>query len=239
MLIHTSAALQAHFCIYSAVDAWLKEIEEVLWYCERTYNLEKYKVTKDNLKESNPEYAFIDSVDEEYPEFEYLRDEVLFMLHGIQNIYLDADKKTLYGAGIHLCVDNYRADREAEDGTKLRIVYPEEKDLQKLDKDPVFIVIGGNTLSRGLTIEGLICSYFARNSNQADTLMQMARWFGYRKGVELIQRIWMTSKVQAKFEALAKIDMDMKEEIERFMERGISPAKFGPRIRNIPEIKSF
>lgn len=38
---------------------------------------------------------------------------------------------------------------------------------------------------------------------------------------------------------LAKIDMDMKEEIERFMERGISPALFGPRIRNIPEIKSF
>ena len=82
-------------------------------------------------------------------------------------------------------------------------------------------------------------SYFSRNSNQADTLMQMARWFGYRKGFELLQRIWMTSTVLKKFEALSKIDMDMKEEIERFMERGISPAQFGLRIRNIPEIKNF
>jgi len=49
----------------------------------------------------------------------------------------------------------------------------------------------------------------------------------------------MTESVLKKFEALSKIDMDMKEEIERFMERGISPELFGPRIRNIPEIKSF
>jgi len=239
MLIHTSAALKAHFYIYTAVGKWLENIEEVLWYCEKTYNLEKHKVTKENLEESNPDYAFINDIDENYPDFNSLKDEIISLLSDVHNIYLDQDKNTQYGAGIHLCVDNYRADREAEDGTKLRIVYPDENTLQKLEKDPVFIVIGGNTLSRGLTIEGLICSYFARNSNQADTLMQMARWFGYRKGVELLQRIWMTSKVQAKFEALSKIDMDMKEEIERFMERGISPAQFGPRIRNIPEIKSF
>ena len=144
-----------------------------------------------------------------------------------------------YGKGIHLCVDNCKANKEAEEGTSLRIVYPSEEQMACLEKDPVFIVIGGNTLSRGLTIEGLVCSYFARNSNQADTLMQMARWFGYRKGVELLQRIWMTSSVLQKFEALTKIEMDLKEEIERFMDRGISPSQFGPRIRNIPEIKSF
>ena len=111
--------------------------------------------------------------------------------------------------------------------------------MATMEKDPVFLVIGGNTLARGLTIDGLVCSYFSRNSNQADTLMQMARWFGYRKGFELMQRIWMTESVLKKFEALSQIDMDMKEEIEQFMERGISPELFGPRIRNIPEIKSF
>ena len=42
-----------------------------------------------------------------------------------------------------------------------------------------------------------------------------------------------------KYEALSKIDMDLKEEIERFMDRGVSPASFGPRIRNTPEIKNF
>lgn len=101
------------------------------------------------------------------------------------------------------------------------------------------LVIGGNTLSRGLTIDGLVCTYFSRTSNQADTLMQMARWFGYRKGYELLQRIWITADAQKKFEALAKIDMDLKREVEMFMERGISPSKFGPRIRNTPEIAKF
>jgi hypothetical protein len=108
-----------------------------------------------------------------------------------------------------------------------------------MEKAPAFLVIGGNTLSRGLTIDGLVCTYFSRTSNQADTLMQMARWFGYRKGYELLQRIWITDDAQKKFEALAKIDMDLKREVEMFMERGISPAKFGPRIRNIPEIAKF
>lgn len=50
-----------------------------------------------------------------------------------------------------------------------------------------FIVVGGNTLSRGLTLEGLTTTYFLRTTNQADTLMQMGRWFGYRKGYELFQ----------------------------------------------------
>src|SRR5262249_23574205 len=44
-----------------------------------------------------------------------------------------------------------------------------------------YIVIGGNVLARGLTIEGLVVSFFLRAASQYDTLMQMGRWFGYRK----------------------------------------------------------
>ena len=46
------------------------------------------------------------------------------------------------------------------------------------------IAVGGMSLSRGLTLEGLMVSYFLRNSIMYDTLMQMGRWFGYRKGYE-------------------------------------------------------
>jgi hypothetical protein len=42
------------------------------------------------------------------------------------------------------------------------------------------IAVGGFALSRGLTLEGLMVSYFLRNSMMYDTLMQMGRWFGYR-----------------------------------------------------------
>lgn len=239
MLVHTTSIQKQHFNVYGAIELWLTNTADVVSNCQRVYEAEKSTVTKEDLRAANPDYGFIDSVSDEYPSFCNIQSEIISLLHDIRNILLDDDKKLQYGSGIHLCVDNCQANREADEGTTLRIVYPSDEQLAEMDTDPVFIVIGGNTLSRGLTIDGLICSYFSRNSNQADTLMQMARWFGYRKGVELFQRIWMTSLVQKKFEALAKIDMDMKEEIERFMERGISPALFGPRIRNIPEIKSF
>ena len=60
--------------------------------------------------------------------------------------------------------------------------------------------------------------------------MQRARWFGYRKGYKLLQRIWITDDALRKIKALAKIDMDLKHEVEMFMERGISPSKFGPKL---------
>ena len=239
MLIHTAAMQNHHFVIYERVRFWLKSINEVLSLCREIYADEIHSVTKDDLKEANPDYGFIDEIDENYPEFDEIVNEIQDLLGDIRNISLGEEKKLEYGEGIHLCVDNCRANREAEEGTYLRIVYPTDEQLKSMNKAPVFIVIGGNTLSRGLTIDGLVCTYFARNSNLADTLMQMARWFGYRKGYELLQRIWMTDSVVEKFEALTKIDMDLKREVERFMREGASPSRFGPRIRNIPEIAKF
>ena len=203
------------------------------------YEEEIYSVTLDDLLSANPEYGFANQVVTSYPSFDEIEGEISELLNDVRNIELGDDKSLEYGNGVHLCVDNCRANKEAEEGTYLRIVYPNDEQLDKLAKAPVFIVIGGNTLSRGLTIEGLVCTYFARTSNLADTLMQMARWFGYRKGYELLQRIWMTTAVMERFEALTKVDMDLKREVERFMKQGISPEKFGPRIRNIPEIAKF
>ena len=239
MLIHTAAIQNHHFVIYERVRSWLVRTDEVLSVCRSIYDIEVRSVTKDDLWEANPDYGFIDGIDENYPSFNEIEGEIKGLLVDIRNIALGEEKKLEYGEGIHLCVDNCRANKEAEEGTYLRIVYPTDEQLKTMNKAPVFIVIGGNTLSRGLTIDGLVCTYFARNSNLADTLMQMARWFGYRKGYELLQRIWMTDSVVEKFEALTKIDMDLKREVERFMREGASPSKFGPRIRNIPEIAKF
>ena len=239
MLIHTSASTKHHFSVYHAIQSWLSMKEDVLSYCNLVYEEESFAVSKNDLALANPKYTLLDSVIEEMPAFDDVKSEIIELIGTVSNILMDEDKTLDYTTGLHLCVDNCKANKEAEEGTYLRIVYPDDQKLKELSKAPVFIVIGGNTLSRGLTIDGLLCTYFSRTVNQADTLMQMARWFGYRKGYELLQRIWMTGAVQAKYEALAKIDMDMKKEIERFMEQGISPAHFGPRIRNIPEIAKF
>ena len=56
------------------------------------------------------------------------------------------------------------------------------------------IAIGGYRLSRGLTLEGLIVSYYARNARAYDSLMQMARWFAYCFGYEDLCRVWMTEQ---------------------------------------------
>ena len=57
------------------------------------------------------------------------------------------------------------------------------------------MVVGGNSLSRGLTLEGLSTSYFFRFTKMYDSLLQMGRWFGYRDGYEDLCRIWLTDEV--------------------------------------------
>lgn len=239
MLVHTSSIQKEHFVIYDEIQNWLADKSKVIDYCREVYTKEAHTITKADLQEANPDYGLLSSVRDDMPTFEELLGELNDLLSGITNILLGEDKSLEYTSGLHLCVDNCSANREAEEGTYLRIVYPTDEQLKSMEKAPAFLVIGGNTLSRGLTIDGLVCTFFSRTSNQADTLMQMARWFGYRKGYELLQRIWITDDALRKFKALAKIDMDLKHEVEMFMERGISPSKFGPRIRNTPEIAKF
>jgi hypothetical protein len=121
----------------------------------------------------------------------------------------------------------------------MRIAYPDSEQLAEMDKSPVFIVFGGNTLSRGLTIEGLVCTYFARNVTQADTLMQMARWFGYRKGYELLQRIWLSDESKEHFELLQWIDEDLKNEFNEFIKEKKSPREFGPKVLNSKSVSKL
>jgi hypothetical protein len=60
----------------------------------------------------------------------------------------------------------------------------------------IYIVIGGNVLSRGLTLEGLTVSFFLRTASAYDTLLQMGRWFGFRPGYEDLPRVWMTDELK-------------------------------------------
>lgn len=93
------------------------------------------------------------------------------------------------------------------------------------------IIVGGNTLSRGLTIEGLMVSYFVRSSRTYDTLLQMGRWFGYRIGYGDLPRIWMTAELQDSFQHLARVEEEIREHIERYEREGCTPADFAPHIQ--------
>lgn len=103
-------------------------------------------------------------------------------------------------------------------------------------KDPqVVIVIGGNTLSRGLTLEGLVVSYFVRASSSYDSLLQMGRWFGYRKGYEDLQRVWMTDELNEFFVDLATVEEEFRQFVKQY-EFGTTPAQVRPVIRTHPTL---
>ncbi len=243
MLIHTTAIQKSHFEEYEILKSWLSDMNDpqgVISKCKMVYSYEKDAFRLDDLRIAYPDYAKLDEVNDDWPNFSILEPEIQCIISHIENIILNEDKSTdYYEDAVHLCVDNCSANRFAAEGTNLRIIYPTSKQLDAMKKAPVFIVMGGNTLSRGLTIEGLLCTYFARNSNQADTLMQMGRWFGYRVGYELLQRIWLPDSVQEKFELLEKIDEKLKAEMQDFMDKGRSPAIFGPKIMNSATIAKF
>lgn len=99
-----------------------------------------------------------------------------------------------------------------------------------------YIAIGGNVISRGLTLEGLVSSFFMRTSKQYDTLMQMGRWFGYRHGYEDLPRVWMTGEMQDIFYRLATVEADIREKIRVYEqeEPDITPLDVAVRIRQIP-----
>jgi transcriptional regulator with XRE-family HTH domain len=97
-----------------------------------------------------------------------------------------------------------------------------------------YIVVGGSVLARGLTIEGLVVSYFVRSSNQYDTLLQMGRWFGFRLGYADLSRIWMTDDLQGAFRDLATVEAEIRADIQQYRKRDITPADFSIRVRRIP-----
>lgn len=89
-----------------------------------------------------------------------------------------------------------------------------------------YIVIGGNRLSRGLTLEGLTTSYFIRSSTRQDSLYQMGRWFGYRTGYEDLIRIYMPTDQILWFEGVYKLEMDLRRDFE---ENNNDDSKIMPR----------
>ncbi|MFZ4858837.1 MAG: Z1 domain-containing protein [Desulfuromonadaceae bacterium] len=96
------------------------------------------------------------------------------------------------------------------------------------------IAIGGLALSRGLTLEGLTVSYILRNASASDTLMQMARWFGYRNGYEDICRLYLPESSCDHYEFITEAIEELRSEIVRMERLGMTPEDFGLRVRHNP-----
>ena len=97
------------------------------------------------------------------------------------------------------------------------------------------IAVGGYSLSRGLTLEGLLISYFRRNSMMYDTLMQMGRWFGYRPGYEDLCRVWMVEEAEGWYTHIAESIEELRDELRRMEAANATPMDFGLKVRSHPD----
>ncbi|MCH5179815.1 MAG: DEAD/DEAH box helicase family protein [Erysipelotrichales bacterium] len=94
------------------------------------------------------------------------------------------------------------------------------------------IAVGGLALSRGLTLEGLLISYFYRNTATFDVLMQMGRWFGYRDGYADLCKIWLTKTSYRYYKDIYESTEELKQDIRRMGEQNKRPEDYGIRVRN-------
>jgi len=100
------------------------------------------------------------------------------------------------------------------------------------------IVIGGDKLSRGITLEGLSISYFLRSAKMPmyDTLMQMGRWFGYRMGYEDLCRLYTTDNVIRWFFHISVATEEMRNTFRIMAQQGATPLEFGLKVRTNPNL---
>lgn len=238
MLVHTSQQQLHHQQVSDAISQWIRteNRNNLHMLCKKVWDSETKELTLKTFRERYVNYGRSDSEIHNYPMFHELVSQIDILLDDITNIPLGDDGELQYNSHLHMCIDNCANNGINDEGMFVRLAYPDSQKVAAMSLAPVFIVVGGSTLSRGLTIEGLVSTYFLRSTCQADSLMQMGRWFGYRKGYELFPRIWMTEDTLNKFKFLASLEMELRQDLERFSVAGLSPAEFGPRIKNTPKV---
>lgn len=99
------------------------------------------------------------------------------------------------------------------------------------------IAVGGNKLSRGLTLEGLSISYYLRASRMYDTLMQMGRWFGYRGGYVDLCRLFTSRELNEWFCHITQASEELREEFDYMSDvAGSTPEQYALKVRTHPGV---
>lgn len=97
------------------------------------------------------------------------------------------------------------------------------------------IAIGGDKLSRGLTLEGLTVSYYSRLSKTYDTLLQMGRWFGYRGGYADLCRLYTSTQLTEWYKHIAVANEELRHELSDMADLGATPESYGLKVRTHPD----
>jgi hypothetical protein len=114
---------------------------------------------------------------------------------------------------------------------KVALVNGTVKDMLEYDKHKdegrFVIAVGGDKLSRGMTLEGLTVAYFLRRSNAWDTLLQMGRWFGYRPGYLDLCRLYTSDVILSRFNEVSQRIEELNQDLEEKFGQGAEPREIG------------
>lgn len=127
-------------------------------------------------------------------------------------------------------------DKLLKDGVSVLALNSRSTDVLDYEQDPNIkaVLIGGNRLSRGMTLEGLTVSYYVRETPYMDTLLQMGRWFGYREWYVDLTRLWTTPTLASWFRDISLREDELREQIMQAELEHLSPLQVGYRIRSHP-----
>ncbi|MEG0516883.1 MAG: Z1 domain-containing protein, partial [Cetobacterium sp.] len=120
--------------------------------------------------------------------------------------------------------------REVHQKSKIPLVY-------RKDAPTNVIAVGGTSLSRGYTLEGLSITYFTRNSLFYDTLMQMGRWFGYRPGYDELCKVFIPKTISNHFINIVNATDDLMNNLNYMRKLGKNPEEFGLGVQSYPATK--
>jgi hypothetical protein len=118
-----------------------------------------------------------------------------------------------------------------------KLIYP------NLESNPeetrAYIVVGGNRISRGFTLEGLSTSYFVRESGTQDTLYQMGRWFGFRIGYEDTVMICLPNDQIAWYRDILNLELELRDDLAQMNEREMTPSMWEIKMVNSKSFESL
>jgi hypothetical protein len=106
-------------------------------------------------------------------------------------------------------------------------------DLERIrwNESPVHLLIGGNKLDRGFTVEGLTVTYMNRQaSDQVDTTEQRARAFGYRREYLPYCQFFSTGRTISLLTDIVRTEMDLRHELEDAFLRGETVREWSEKV---------
>lgn len=211
------------------VSRWVSWNEEIKDLVDTLYYFYRNGIDQNDVKILNLFRETFEKDSENYDSYATVSEKILS-----SDKFRELDHKTQ----VHSWKDILPHLNKAVQKIEVRSIYGKSKsalDYKENEENGLFVIaVGADKLSRGLTLEGLSVSYYLRASRMYDTLMQMGRWFGYRKGYVDLCRVFTSRELHRWFSHITKSAFELNEEFEYMSNAGKTPKDYALKVQTHP-----